>query len=246
MKSYAKLNIFLKIIGTRGDYHEILSRFVRYDALFDELNFVSSDGFSIDTDSQIKDNIILKAKLELENAGFKNELNEFFKNHKIELKKRIPMGAGLGGGSSNAATFLLLANESLNLKISTQKLMQIGSKIGADVPFFISQVGAANVSGIGEVIHEIDDNVPEICIFTPEIFCSTPAVYAEFRKNFMQNINVKQARSMLDISSFDLLKNFKNYELNDLYMPCFTLYKDMQEYKDMFLSGSGSSLFFLK
>ena len=244
MKSFAKINVFLKVVGTRGNYHEILSRFVLCEQLFDEIYFERSNSFAIECDNkEIKENIIQKAIDELKKAGFLNELDEFFSSHKIIINKQIPIGAGLGGGSSNAATFLLMVNDELNLNIKRENLMQIASKIGADVAFFVSGYRAANVSGIGEIIKDFDDEVPNLNIFTPNIFCSTPMVYQEFRSNFLQYIDVNAAKKMQNLKSKELLEIYKNEELNDLFAPCFKLYPQMNEFRDKFLSGSGSSVF---
>lgn len=247
MKSFAKINVFLKVVGTRGNYHEILSRFVLCEQLFDEIYFEKSNSFAIECDNkEIKENIIQKAIDELKKAGFSNELDEFFSSHKIIINKQIPIGAGLGGGSSNAATFLLMVNDELNLNIKRENLMQIASKIGADVTFFVSGYRAANVSGIGEIIEEFDDEVPNLNIFTPNVFCSTPMVYQEFRSNFLQYIDVNAAKKMQNLKSKELLEIYKNEELNDLFAPCFKLYPQMNEFRDKFLSGSGSSVFSIK
>lgn len=247
MKSFAKINVFLKVVGTRGNYHEILSRFVLCEQLFDEIYFERSNSFTIECDNkEIKENIIQKAIDELKKAGFSNELDEFFSSHKIIINKQIPIGAGLGGGSSNAATFLLMVNDELNLHIKRENLMQIASKIGADVTFFVSGYRAANVSGIGEIIKEFDDEVPNLNIFTPNVFCSTPMVYQEFRSNFLQYIDVNAAKKMQNLKSKELLEIYKNEELNDLFAPCFKLYPQMNEFRDKFLSGSGSSVFSVK
>ena len=247
MKSFAKINVFLKVVGTRGNYHEILSRFVLCEQLFDEIYFEKSNSFAIECDNkEIKENIIQKAIDELKKAGFSNELDEFFSSHKIIINKQIPIGAGLGGGSSNAATFLLMVNDELNLNIKRENLMQIASKIGADVTFFVSGYRAANVSGIGEIIKDFDDEVPNLNIFTPNVFCSTPMVYQEFRSNFLQYIDVNAAKKMQNLKSAELLEIYKNEELNDLFAPCFKLYPQMNEFRDKFLSGSGSSVFSVK
>lgn len=247
MKSFAKINVFLKVVGTRGNYHEILSRFVLCEQLFDEIYFEKSNSFAIECDNkEIKENIIQKAIDELKKAGFSNELDEFFSSHKIIINKQIPIGAGLGGGSSNAATFLLMVNDELNLNIKRENLMQIASKIGADVTFFVSGYKAANVSGIGEIIEEFNDEVPNLNIFTPNVFCSTPMVYQEFRSNFLQYIDVNAAKKMQNLKSKELLEIYKNEELNDLFAPCFKLYPQMNEFRDKFLSGSGSSVFSVK
>ena len=229
MKSFAKINVFLKVVGTRGNYHEILSRFVLCEQLFDEIYFERSNSFAIECDNkEIKENIIKKAIDELKKAGFSNELEEFFSSHKI------------------AATFLLMVNDELNLNIKRENLMQIASKIGADVAFFVSGYKAANVSGIGEIIEDFDDEVPNLNIFTPNVFCSTPMVYQEFRSNFLQYIDVNAAKKMQNLKSKELLEIYKNEELNDLFAPCFKLYPQMNEFRDKFLSGSGSSVFSVK
>jgi len=247
MKSYAKINSFLKIVGARGNYHEIVSRFVLRHEIYDEIFFEKADGFALECDNEnIENNIVLKAKFELEKAGFKNELDEFFASHKIVIKKQIPLGAGLGGGSSNAATFLKMANEELNLKLTRENLMKIGANIGADVAFFASGFEAANVGGIGEIISEFNDEVAEVKILTPGVFCSTPAVYGEFRANFMDSIDVNLAAKMREMTTAQLLERYENRKLNDLFAPCFKIYPQMDKFKDFFLSGSGASVFFLK
>ena len=247
MKSYAKINSFLKIVGTRGNYHEIVSRFVLRREIYDEIFFEKAGGFALECDNEnIENNIVLKAKFELEKAGFKNELDEFFASHKIVIKKQIPLGAGLGGGSSNAATLLKMANEELNLKLTRENLMKIGANIGADVAFFASDFNAANVGGIGEIISEFNDEVPEVKILTPDVFCSTPAVYGESRVDFIDTIDVDLAEKMRELTTVQLLERYEKRKLNDLFAPCFKIYPQMDKFKDFFLSGSGASVFFLK
>ncbi|ALV24345.1 4-diphosphocytidyl-2-C-methylerythritol kinase [Campylobacter iguaniorum] len=244
MKSYAKINIFLKITGFRGNYHEISSRFVLFKALFDEINFIKRQSDELILGDKIENNIIFKAKFELENLGFKNEIDEFFKLNQINLIKNIPMGGGLGGGSSNAAAFLNMVNDELNLGIKPQKLMQIAKNIGADVSFFVSKFDSANVSGIGEIVSEFDDDLPDIKLITSPIFCSTPAVFAKFRSSFC-GFDLDLASNLEKLSSKEILTSFKNYELNDLLKPCLELYPNLEVQDNEFLSGSGSTKFSL-
>lgn len=250
MKSFAKINIFLKITGLRGNYHELASRFVLLEDIYDEIEFIkTNDKFAnlqICTNKEIKGkNIIQKAYDKLCEFGFENELKEFFSSHFINLKKQIPMGGGLGGGSSNAATFLQMLNKELNLKISKENLMQIGAKIGADVPFFLSGFKSANVAGIGEKITEFDDEVPNFKLSLKNISCDTAKVYDEFRANFLK-FDIKFANLLLNLKSSEILSQFKNYELNDLLRPCQNLYPNLQICDDEFLSGSGSTCFKVK
>ncbi len=241
----AKLNIYLKLTKKRGIYHELKSRFVRFEALSDEIIFEkkqSLDEFELVGDFGCKNesNTITKAYKVLKSAGFENELKEFFKSYRVRVEKNIPECSGLGGGSSDCASFMLLCNEVLNLKLSKSKLINLGLKIGADVPFFISEAKSANVSGIGEVIQEIDDDVPPIKLIYTDVKCSTPAVFRAFNEEFKcYNPSWELCSSKM------LLSSFKNTLLNDLFLPAVSIYDELKKYekRGCFLSGSGSSVF---
>lgn len=243
----AKVNIFLKVVGKRGFYHELSSRFVRIDSIYDEVSFEKKRGncdFELEGNfnCQKSDNTITKAYRVLKESGFSKQMDSFFKDYGVHVKKNIPEFSGLGGGSSDSATFMLLCNEVLNLKISKDKLASLGAKVGADVPFFISQYESANVSGIGERVEEFEDDIPKLEIVTPKIQCSTAMVFGAFSKHFEQkNIN----NSWLKCSSKALLENFDKEMLNDLYLDAIDLYPKLKEYYDKgyYMSGSGSSVF---
>lgn len=250
MKAFAKINIFLKITGLdEKNYHLLNSRFVLFKGLFDELYLIKDkqkEGFELQSEFECEDNIIYKAYQILCEFGYKNELDECFKNHALFLKKNIPVGAGLGGGSSDGASFLRLMNESLNLQISKEKLMALAARLGADVSFFVSEFESANVSGIGQIVENFADEVPNLRLITPDIFCSTPLVYKAFDElgaDFKEN--EKFGRDFFKKSSKELLSEFSPQILNDLFKPCLNLYPKMSEVakEGYFLSGSGSALF---
>ena len=137
-KSYAKVNIFLKIVGVRGDYHLLASRFVRVKNLFDTISFIKKEVESFMLEGNfscsLEKNTVFKAYKELENF---DGVKEFFKHNIVKIEKNIPEFAGLGGGSSNCATFLNMVNIACNLNLNKEELAKIGSNIGADVPFFV-------------------------------------------------------------------------------------------------------------
>ncbi len=242
MKCYAKLNVFLKITGARLDgYHEIKSRFILFKGIFDTLQIVARSGDGVVIGCEIEDNILLKVVEILQNAGFKAVLDEFFVAHQIKLIKNIPAGAGLGGGSSDAAGLLKLLNSELNLKICEDKLIKIAAKIGADVPFFVSGYEAANVSGIGEIIEPFSDEVPDIKLVLSDIFASTPAVYKRFDE--LKRPLDGLANIMQNLKTSELLASFENSVLNDLLVPCVSLYPKLKIASNEFLSGSGSARF---
>ncbi|MBK1973090.1 4-(cytidine 5'-diphospho)-2-C-methyl-D-erythritol kinase [Campylobacter sp. TTU-622] len=253
MKAYAKANIFLKLIGLdKRSYHLLKSRFILIEELFDELliiNQKTQEGFELISDFICENNIIEKAYHSLCNYGYKSELEEFFKNKSLKLIKNIPTCAGLGGGSSDAASFLLMMNEELNLKISKEKLINLSLQLGSDVAFFLSGYKSANVSGCGEIIEEIYDDIPNLEFTFPEIHCHTKEVYKQFDKtSFDFSKNFEEAKNYEKLNTKELLERFNNFKLNDLFTPCVILYPKMKEYltNNFFLSGSGSSVFKVK
>ena len=202
---------------------------------------------------QIKgENIIAKAYKMLCEYGFNGVLDECFSQFSLKLTKKIPIGGGLGGGSTDAACFLRLMNESLNLGLSREHLMQMGARLGSDVPFFVSGFKSANVSGTGELIAEFEDEIPPLIFSFPKLECSTAAVYAKFDEslNFKDSNgefakNSALASELAKKTSKELLNAYENTALNDLFTPCVALYPKMSAFLQggFFLSGSGSSVF---
>ncbi|WP_281950329.1 4-(cytidine 5'-diphospho)-2-C-methyl-D-erythritol kinase [Nitrosophilus kaiyonis] len=250
-KAYAKLNIFLKIVGIRGDYHEIVSRFVKLENLYDEIEFIPGnfDKFTIEGTPDIKreENIIYKAFCTLNAYTNNPKIINFFFNHKVVINKNIPTGAGLGGGSSNAAVFLKLCNDIIGLNLSIKQLAEIGVKIGADVPFFIYDETSANVSGIGEIIEKFEEEIPEFEIKFIDEHCDTAQVYKNYRKKYMKVFEIDLAKQLKNLPTSEILNKITPLKANDLYESAIDLCPKLAPYKnDWFLSGSGSTLFRMK
>ncbi len=249
-KAPAKVNIFLKITGTRGEYHEILSRFMRVESLYDTLYFQpkeTNEPFKIigNFTCKLEVNTIYKAYVALQEVCHSKELSEFFINHSIVVEKRIPAFAGLGGGSSDAAAFLIMCNEILSLDLSNEQLTAIGLKVGADLPFFISGYLSANVSGIGEIVEKFDEAPLELEITTPAIEISTPRVYKSYRNHFFNPIGKDEAQKLALMPSKEVLETLSIEEANDLFQPALKEYPKLNLHvnKDWLFSGSGSSFF---
>ncbi|PRM93066.1 4-(cytidine 5'-diphospho)-2-C-methyl-D-erythritol kinase [Arcobacter cryaerophilus gv. occultus] len=245
-KSYAKVNIFLKIVGLRDNYHLIASRFVRVKNLFDTISFIKKDvdNFSIEGNFSciLEKNTVYKAYKELEKF---DEVKEFFKKNIVKIDKNIPEFAGLGGGSSNCATFLNMVNQACNLNLSKEELAKIGSNIGADVPFFVYEFDSANVSGIGEIVEEFKEESLNIEVITPKIACDTGKIYKNFREKFYKELNKDEVKELFVTNSKDILKKFSINEANDLYFSALDLNQDLKKFEkdNWFFSGSGSSFF---
>ena len=252
-KSYAKVNIFLKIAGKRANYHELVSRFVRVENLYDTMEFQRGNfnDFTLDGDfgCETKKNTIYKGYLAL--CQISSKVEEFFKSHKVLVEKNIPEFAGLGGGSSNCAVFILMVNKYCNLGLSTKELSEIGAKIGADVPFFIYDTVSANVTGIGEVVEPFEEEPLNIETFTPKIACNTGAIFTSFREKFYKEVTREEAKKLLSMKSIDILNEYDINRANDLYAPALDNYADLKPEnfnlpRNSFFSGSGSSFFYLK
>jgi 4-diphosphocytidyl-2-C-methyl-D-erythritol kinase len=250
-KSYAKVNIFLKITGRRGDYHEIKSRFVRIESLHDTMIFkpkkIAKDGFELfgEFDCNLENNTIYKAYLLLKKYKNDKKIDDFFRHNLLYVDKNIPKGGGLGGGSSNAATLLLALNKILKLGLSLEELCLIGGKVSADVNFFLHECEVANVEGIGEVVKPIKDNVPKLeLIFTNEA-CDTTRVYKTFREHFWSSIDTNLANKLINIASGELLNSLEAIKLNDLLRSVLVCYPNLKAFseKGVFLSGSGGTFF---
>lgn len=175
--SPAKLNLFLYITGQRPNgYHDLqtLFQFVDYG---DSLSFTVRDDSAIvlttPTDGVADDeNLVIRAaRLLQSHAGVSLGVE-------ISLQKRIPMGGGLGGGSSNAATVLIALNTLWNCGYSDTELAQLGIRLGADVPVFVTG-HAAFAEGVGEILHPVEPPEKWFLIAHPGVSIPTPVIFGD-------------------------------------------------------------------
>jgi 4-diphosphocytidyl-2-C-methyl-D-erythritol kinase len=237
----AKLNLNLSVLGKRIDgMHEIKTQFQLIN-LFDGLLIkkTSSKSISVKTNlgSSIEDknNIVFSAiKLLSDHVGKDIHCE-------VEIIKNIPLGGGLGGGSSNAAAALIGTNFLFKLGLSAQELMQLGEKLGADVPFFIFGKNAF-ASGIGEILVEeykhIDDKYlllfPQIHSSTKEFF----SIWDSLKKSDQESILINEENSFLPIfldqnqdikSIFQELCKTNSFKLSGTGSTIFCAYNDVNE-----------------
>jgi len=174
--SPAKINLFLHITGRRSDgYHELQTAFQFLD-YSDTLSFDVTEQNDIKLITPIEgvahdDNLIVRAaKMLQQHADIK-------KGVRISLDKKLPMGGGLGGGSSNAATTLVALNSMWECQLSNEQLAKIGLELGADVPVFIHGY-AAWAEGVGEKLTEINPDEPWYVVIIPPCHVSTAKVFS--------------------------------------------------------------------
>ena len=152
----AKINLALEVLGKRDDgYHEIRS-LVQTISLCDVLSFELAERISLECTEpslQSSDNLAIQA------AELLKEVSGCEEGVKIGIEKQIPWGAGLGGGSSDAAAVLLALNKLWGLELTTSGLVGLGAKLGSDAPFFIYK-GTALVEGRGERVTPLSASLP--------------------------------------------------------------------------------------
>jgi 4-diphosphocytidyl-2-C-methyl-D-erythritol kinase len=179
VRSYAKINLGLRILGRRADgFHDLSTLFHRVD-LFDTLSFEITDG-NISLESNREDiptddgNLCVRAARQL--LGPQRGLGVH-----IVLNKKIPAGAGLGGGSANAAAVLRFLPPLLDLKFPEEELLEMAAMLGSDVPFFL-QDGSAVARGRGELLEYFQWDCPWwIVLVNPGIHVSTAWAYGNLR-----------------------------------------------------------------
>jgi 4-diphosphocytidyl-2-C-methyl-D-erythritol kinase len=240
--AYPKVNIFLKITGFDGKYHLLESRFmVVKGEMLDIIEIREGEKFNIFADEVncvLRENSVFLAYWHL--ITDYPQFREWFIGKEIHLKKGIPEMAGLGGGSSDAGAFLRLVNRLGNFGLTPSQLMEIGAKVGSDVPFFVANYPVANVTGRGEIVEPFEEEPLELEILVPPVESSTPAVFREYKTRFFN----PAPSNFLDIPSWELLQSYSPSQLNDLLLPALSLYPQLQKYLGFgYMSGSGSAFF---
>ena len=205
IKARAKINLNLQVLDKREDnYHDIKSIFQKVN-LYDEIYIkkINADEFKMITNEEKinnEENIIYKAYM---------KLKEKYKNItgvQVRLNKRIPMQAGMAGGSTDCAAFIRLMNRLFNLNLSEKEMLDLGRSLGADViPCFYDKPVIAE--GIGDIITKIDTNFKYyLVIIKPEISCSTKEMYKKIdEKKINQVDTTKEIVEALKNSNIEML-----------------------------------------
>jgi 4-diphosphocytidyl-2-C-methyl-D-erythritol kinase len=233
LNSPAKLNLNLSVLRKRIDgMHEIKTRFQLIN-LSDEVLIKKTSSKSISVKTNLapsienKKNIVFSAiKLLSDHIG--KEIH-----CEVDIVKNIPLGGGLGGGSSNAATALIGINFLFELGLTSKELMKLGEKLGADVPFFIFGKNAF-ASGIGEILLEDSKNIDnKYLLLFPQIHSSTKELFSKW-----DGLNKSAQKSLLDNEENSFLPIFldQNREVK-------IIFHELCKNNSFKLSGTGSTIF---
>ena len=247
IKSYAKINLGLKVLDLLSDgYHSIIT-------IMQEINFFDLISISKKEKSKIKlicngpidvpddkTNLCYKAaKLIYDNYNCTNGVD-------ISLTKNIPIGAGLGGGSSNAATVLKQLNDILELNISKNHLHELALEIGCDVPFFIDG-GIQLCEGKGEKLTPLSVDLSKyfIILILPNFSISTKWAYSFFKNDLCKRFDSNKFRSFQHCVDWTLFENDFEKVINLTYPEIDQIRSVLESQKALFvsLSGSGSTMF---
>lgn len=235
----AKLNLFLHITGRRPDgYHELQTVFQMLD-FGDSLEFTRTKSGNITltpelTGVNIEDNLIYKAAKLLE--PFRTETLGI----DIRIDKKLPMGGGLGGGSSNAATTLLALNKLWNCELSSDRLATLGLALGADVPVFVHGF-TAFAEGIGEQLTPVQTPENWYVILCPETHVSTAQIFSnELLTRDTPKMKIAPA---LEGQALDGFRNDCEPLVTQLYPPIQEAIKWLSKYGPARLTGTGACCF---
>ncbi len=237
-----KVNRFLHIVGRRPDGYHLLQTLFQYIDYGDRLHFELRDDNKISLSPkeslgiQEQDNLIYRAALALQQFANVN------RGVDIHWEKQLPLGGGLGGGSSNAATCLFALNWIWQLNLSQKELMQIGVTLGADVPFFLFGHSAFG-EGIGEQLTAMELPPVWFLIITPPCQVATVKMYAQ--PDLTRNTPTLRIGALAEGGIDTLNKLENNFEpvVRQHYPEVDDALKWLSNYGQARLSGSGASVF---
>jgi 4-diphosphocytidyl-2-C-methyl-D-erythritol kinase len=255
IKSYAKVNLYLEVIRKRRDkYHDIETVFERID-LHDDITLTPLPGQRIE--------IVAPALgLPKDSSNFAYKAAELLQKKykvksgvRIKIDKRIPIGSGLGGGSSNAAAVLLGLNKMWRLNLPISRLARLASCLGSDMAFFVYQCRFARGQGRGEKIspiRSVDKKRLWHVLVVPKIHVSTPAIYAQW--DVFSNLTIPRfgVKLLLLALKSQRDKTLKGCLFNSLEPVTIALYPQVQAVRDalaslgveaILMSGSGPAVF---
>ncbi len=250
LRAPAKINLILRVVGKRNDgYHE-LETWMQKISLYDELTVDITDTYRItlrciDSDLPEDENNLVWQAAEL---FFNKSLNARGKGATIQLSKNIPVAAGLGGGSSDAGTLLKGLNAYFGNEFSGEELIEMGTSLGADVPFFVTDSESVLATGIGEIMQPVPAlHGYTVILVNPGISVSTSAIFTKYALTIAdKNSKLTGSRKLRieNLSLTDLENDLETVTMDQF--PVIGKIKNMLKElgaENMLMSGSGPTVF---
>ncbi|WP_301097951.1 4-(cytidine 5'-diphospho)-2-C-methyl-D-erythritol kinase [Otariodibacter sp.] len=233
--SPAKLNLFLYITGKRSDgYHELQTLFQFLD-FGDDIHFEITQGSQIELLDQL-DSVPVEQNLIYKAAKLLQQHTACSLGAKIGITKRLPMGGGVGGGSSNAATTLVVLNQLWNTQLSLETLAELGLTLGADVPIFV-RGHAAFAEGVGEKLTFCNPPEKWFVVLKPNVSISTALIFNQ--PSLPRNTPKRKLQELLSIN----WKNDCEKVVRDQYSEVEDLIAWLVQYAPFRLTGTGACIF---
>lgn len=254
LPSFAKINLILRVTGRRRDGYHNLETLFQMVELHDTLTFRFSPSQHFHVVLDVQDSPVPSDGANLIYKACKAFHEAHPLQHRVEvsLDKRIPVESGLGGGSSNAACTLIALSRLYGWPFDRRKLAGMASKLGADVPFFLTG-GTALGTGRGDRITSLPDLWPQtpVLLVLPGVSCSTSVIYRMYDESGLLTHSRNSIKILLDQRP-ESPRDFVSHFENDLEKVVFTLYPELDSTKKRLkersasaalLTGSGSALF---
>lgn len=261
--SLAKVNLDLRVLHKREDgYHELRSVFQTIslkDTLTISFESARRSELQLDSSIEIPDNLVLRA------ARLLTEELKIRAKIRISLQKRIPMGAGLGGGSSNAASVLLALPALAGRRVSLSRLMDLAARLGSDVPFFLLGGTAIAIGRGTELYPTVDQPSRHLLVVSTGVHVSTAKAYGELRRQIVSPAKPSVTGTLTSGSEFPILGEFQTIAwaldrsdlrripfVNDFEKPVFDSHREIPAAvrklrgtgaKPVLMTGSGSAVF---
>lgn len=238
----AKLNLFLHIVGRRDDGYHLLQSVFQLIALGDTLHFDLRDDDQIVRTTDLpgvpaESDLVVRAARLLQATAAARGLP--LQGADIAIDKRLPMGGGIGGGSTDAATTLVALNYLWQLGLTRAELMQLGLQLGADVPFFLSGRNAF-VEGIGEQLSPVDTPASWFVLVHPGVSVPTPVIFRD----------PELTRDSKPVKMSDFSNRLPGFGKNDLqavaaraFPPVADALKWLSNHGEARMTGSGACVF---
>ena len=263
IKSPAKINLHLEVIGKRQDgFHELAMIMQNID-LADYLEFEINNEGLIKLESDCNDLSLSDDNLIVKSANLLRKKSNIDYGANIFLRKNIPIGAGLAGGSSNAAATLIGLNNLWDLKLDQETLCSLASTLGSDIPFFING-GIQLCFGRGEILEKLDSNLEYgvLLLKNPSVSVSTAETYKKYSNRFcdeylLSKEMIQKSRKNLRYNALNIL-NFDNQPItikndlqlvveieNDSVKQALYLLSNLKKSITFSMSGSGPTCFAL-
>ncbi len=263
MRSFAKVNLILDVLGTRPDGYHAIESVMQTIGLHDTISLTISEGGTIRLSCDVPSIPTDESNLAHRAASVLFESRGISPGLDIRIEKRIPAEAGLGGGSSNAAAVLRGLDRLLELRLPCEEMCALGARVGSDVPFFVVG-GTAFVSGRGERVDPLPDIPPmPMVIVKPPFGVSTPWSYRrldEMRaagdQSEVTGERETASRRIVEYAGFRTLQSavcsLRSLLSNDLEAPAIEQHPEIEEIKATLIAsgasaalmcGSGSAVF---